>query len=229
MPWWTWGISSRSTPMAGFIDEVGGPMSKDEIIQRLLCSTGRIDNTRLRSGNLGADLWPRVLDAADKLFKAPVFIDESSYLTVTDVRAKCRRLQRKHGLDLVIVDYLQLMQGRSRENRQQEIAEISRGLKNLARELDVPIIAVSQLNRSLEARMDKRPQLGDLRELRSPQVARLVRVRGEPGRIGVAAALFQQLDAAGASLLMVSHETELGRYFDETIRLEDLIERREAA
>ncbi|MEX1281243.1 MAG: replicative DNA helicase [Acidimicrobiia bacterium] len=139
-------------------------MSKDEIIQRLLCSTGRIDNTRLRSGNLGADLWPRVLDAADKLFKAPVFIDESSYLTVTDVRAKCRRLQRKHGLDLVIVDYLQLMQGRSRENRQQEIAEISRGLKNLARELDVPIIAVSQLNRSLEARMDKRPQLGDLRE-----------------------------------------------------------------
>ena len=139
-------------------------MSKDEIIQRLICSVGRIDNGRLRAGRLGADLWPRVLDAADKLFKAPIFIDESSYLTVTDVRAKCRRLQRKEGLDLVIVDYLQLMQGRTRENRQQEIAEISRGLKNLARELDVPIIAVSQLNRGLEARMDKRPQLGDLRE-----------------------------------------------------------------
>ncbi len=139
-------------------------MSKEEIIQRLICSTGRIDNSKLRAGRLGADLWPRVLDAADKLFKAPIFVDESSFLTVTDVRAKSRRLQRKHGLDLVVVDYLQLMQGRSRENRQQEIAEISRGLKNLARELDVPIIAVSQLNRGLEARTDKRPQLGDLRE-----------------------------------------------------------------
>jgi replicative DNA helicase len=139
-------------------------MSQEEIIQRLICATGRIDNTLLRSGRLGQDQWPRVLEAAGKMYKAPIYIDDSSYLTVTDVRAKCRRLQRKHGLDLVIIDYLQLMQGRSRENRQQEIAEISRGLKNLARELNVPIIAISQLNRALEARQDKRPQLGDLRE-----------------------------------------------------------------
>lgn len=153
-------VAFAGDPVAVFSLE----MSKDEIIQRLICSTGRIDNTRLRSGRLGADMWPRVLDAADKLYKAPIFVDESSYLTVTDVRAKCRRLQRKHGLSLVLVDYLQLMQGRSKENRQQEIAEISRGLKNLAKELDVPIIAAAQLNRGLEARMDKRPQLGDLRE-----------------------------------------------------------------
>ena len=111
-------------------------MSQEEIIQRLICATGRIDNTLLRSGRLGQDQWPRVLEAAGKMYKAPIYVDDSSYLTVTDVRAKCRRLQRKHGLDLVIIDYLQLMQGRSRENRQQEIAEISRGLKNLARELE---------------------------------------------------------------------------------------------
>ena len=139
-------------------------MSQEEIIQRLICSTARIDNGLLRSGRLGAEQWPRVLEAAGKMDQAPLYIDDSSYLTVTDVRAKCRRLQRRHALDLVVIDYLQLMQGRSRENRQQEIAEISRGLKNLARELRVPIIALSQLNRALEARTDKRPQLGDLRE-----------------------------------------------------------------
>ncbi len=139
-------------------------MSQEEIIQRLICATARIDNGLLRSGRLGPEQWPRVLEAAGKMDQAPMFIDDSSYLTVTDVRAKCRRLQRRHGLDLVVIDYLQLMQGRTRENRQQEIAEISRGLKNLARELRVPIIALSQLNRALEARTDKRPQLGDLRE-----------------------------------------------------------------
>jgi replicative DNA helicase len=85
-------------------------------------------------------------------------------VTVTDIRAKCRRLKRLHGLEMVVVDYMQLMQGNSRENRQQEIAEISRALKNLARELELPIIAVSQLNRNLEQREDKRPRLGDLRE-----------------------------------------------------------------
>jgi len=119
---------------------------------------------KLRSGQLGPNLWPKVVDAASRIYKAPIFVDDSSVATVTDIRAKCRRLQRKHGLSLVVVDYLQLMQGTTRENRQQEISEISRGLKNLARELSVPIVAASQLNRSLEAREDKRPRLADLRE-----------------------------------------------------------------
>lgn len=139
-------------------------MSREEIVQRLLCSVGRVDSMKLRTGQLGPQLWQKVVHAASRMYEAPVFIDDSGQLTVTDIRAKARRLRRAHGLDLVIVDYLQLMQGSNRENRQQEIAEISRSLKNLARELDVPIIAVSQLNRSLESREDKRPRLGDLRE-----------------------------------------------------------------
>ena len=139
-------------------------MSREEIVQRLLCSIGRVDSMKLRTGQLGPQLWQKVVHAASRMYKAPIFIDDSGQLTVTDIRAKCRRLKRQHGLDLVIIDYLQLMTGSNRENRQQEIAEISRSLKNLARELDIPIVAVSQLNRSLEAREDKRPRLGDLRE-----------------------------------------------------------------
>ena len=139
-------------------------MSREEIVQRLLCSVGRVDSMKLRTGQLGPQLWQKVVHAASRMYKAPIFIDDSGQLTVTDIRAKCRRLKRQHGLDLVIIDYLQLMTGSNRENRQQEIAEISRSLKNLARELDIPIVAVSQLNRGLEAREDKRPRLGDLRE-----------------------------------------------------------------
>jgi replicative DNA helicase len=139
-------------------------MAKEEVVQRILCSVGRVDSGKLRSGQLGAQNWDRVVAAAGRMYKAPIFIDDSSVVTVTDIRAKCRRLQRARGLDLVVVDYLQLMQGSNRENRQQEIAEISRGLKNLASELRVPIIAVSQLNRSVEQREDRRPRLSDLRE-----------------------------------------------------------------
>ncbi len=138
-------------------------MSRDEIVQRLLCSIGRVDSMKLRTGQLGP-LWQKVVGAASRMYKAPLYVDDAANVTVTEIRAKCRRLKRQHGLELIVVDYLQLMQGNNRENRQQEIAEISRSLKNLARELDVPIIACSQLNRSLEARTDKRPQLGDLRE-----------------------------------------------------------------
>ncbi|HEX2367670.1 MAG TPA: replicative DNA helicase [Acidimicrobiia bacterium] len=138
-------------------------MSKEELVQRILCSVGRIDSMKLRSGQLGP-MWQRVVDAASRMYRAPIFIDDSPVVTVTEIRAKSRRLKRQHGLSLVVVDYLQLMQAATRENRQQEIAEISRNLKNLARELDVPIIAVSQLNRSLESREDKRPRLSDLRE-----------------------------------------------------------------
>ena len=139
-------------------------MSKEEIVQRMLCSVGRIDSKAARTGTDNERIWKAMTDAADKLFQAPMFVDDSSVVNVTDIRAKCRRVERVKGLDLVIVDYLQLMQGNHRENRQQEIAEISRGLKNLASELKVPIIAVSQLNRSAEQREDKRPRLSDLRE-----------------------------------------------------------------
>ncbi len=138
-------------------------MSKEEIVQRILSSVGKVDSMKLRSGQLGP-LWQRVVDAAGRMYKAPIYIDDSPVVTVTDIRAKCRRLKRKKGLSLIVVDYLQLMEAHGHENRQQEIAQISRNLKNLARELEVPIIAVSQLNRSLESREDKRPRLSDLRE-----------------------------------------------------------------
>jgi len=152
-------VALQQKPVALFSLE----MSKEEIVQRILASVGRVDSMKLRSGQLGP-LWQRVVDAASRMYQAPIYIDDSPIVTVTDIRAKCRRLKRKKGLALVIVDYLQLMQGTARENRQQEIAEISRSLKNLARELDVPVIGLSQLNRSLEAREDKRPRLSDLRE-----------------------------------------------------------------
>ncbi len=152
-------VASQGEPVAVFSLE----MSKEELVQRILSSVGKVDSMKLRSGQLGS-LWKRVVDAAGRMYKAPIFIDDSPVVTVTDIRAKCRRLRRKRGLSLVVVDYLQLMQASTRENRQQEISEITRNLKNLARELKVPIIAVSQLNRSLESREDKRPRLSDLRE-----------------------------------------------------------------
>ncbi len=138
-------------------------MSKEEIVQRILSSVGKVDSMKLRSGQLGP-LWQKVVDAAGKMYQAPIYIDDSPIVTITDIRAKCRRLKRKKGLSLVVVDYIQLMEASGRENRQQEIAQISRSLKNLARELEVPVIALSQLNRSLESREDKRPRLSDLRE-----------------------------------------------------------------
>lgn len=152
-------VAAQDEPVALFSLE----MSKEELVQRILSSVGKVDSMKLRSGQLGP-LWQRVVDAAGRMYQAPIFIDDSPVVTVTDIRAKCRRLKRKRGLSLVVVDYLQLMQASNRENRQQEISEITRNLKNLARELEVPIIAVSQLNRSLESREDKRPRLSDLRE-----------------------------------------------------------------
>lgn len=139
-------------------------MSREEVVSRMLCSQGRIDSQRLRTGRLTESDFSKLSSAANVLYKKPIFVDDSAGLTVTEIRAKCRRLKRRQGLGLVVVDYLQLMQGTAGENRQQEIAIISRSLKNLARELDVPVIGVSQLNRSLEQREDKRPRLGDLRE-----------------------------------------------------------------
>jgi len=154
-------VSENGKPVAFFTLE----MSREEVVQRLLSSMASVDSNKLRTGQLGPELWQKLARESSKLYEMPFFVDDSPDLTVTAIRAKCRRLKRKSDLGLVVVDYLQLMQGPSRsDNRQQEIAEISRSLKNLARELHVPVIAVSQLNRQLEQRENKRPRLGDLRE-----------------------------------------------------------------
>ena len=139
-------------------------MTKEELVQRVLFSEAKVTSGDARKGQLGPEKWSRVVEAASKVNNMPLYFDDASVITVTDIRAKSRRLKASKGLDLIVVDYLQLMQGLSGDNRQQEIAEISRNLKNLARELKVPILALSQLNRAAEAREDKRPRLGDLRE-----------------------------------------------------------------
>jgi len=140
-------------------------MSQEQLVQRLLCQIAHIDSQKLRTGQLNSDdEWTKLTDACDKLYQAPIYIDDTPGISVTEMRSKARRLKAEHGLDLIIVDYLQLMQGRSSESRQQEISEISRSLKALARELKVPLIALSQLSRSVESRQDKRPMLSDLRE-----------------------------------------------------------------
>lgn len=142
-------------------------MSKEQLMQRMMCSEGGIDATRLRTGQLDEGEWNKLVETADRLSRAPIFIDDTAGITVMDLRSKARRLKAEHGLDLIIIDYLQLMQGRASknsDNRQQEISEISRSLKALARELDVPVIALSQLSRSVESRQVKKPMLSDLRE-----------------------------------------------------------------
>ncbi|HWC13518.1 MAG TPA: replicative DNA helicase [Actinomycetota bacterium] len=140
-------------------------MSKDEVVKRFLASEARVDAQRINKGMLQEQDWTKLSAALGRLAEAPVFIDDSANINLMEMRAKCRRLKAKHGLGLVIVDYIQLMQSpRKSENRQQEVSEISRGLKLLARELQVPVIAASQLNRGVEMRSDKRPMLGDLRE-----------------------------------------------------------------
>ena len=139
-------------------------MTKEELVQRVLFSEAKVASGDARKGQLGPEKWSRVVEAASKVNTMPLYFDDASVSTVTDIRAKSRRLKASKSLDLIVVDYIQLMQGNSGDNRQQEIAEISRNLKGLARELKVPIIALSQLNRAAEAREDKRPRLGDLRE-----------------------------------------------------------------
>lgn len=140
-------------------------MSQEQLVQRLLCQIAHIDSQKLRTGQLNSDEeWMRLTDACDKLYESPIYIDDTPGISVAEMRSKARRLKSEHGLDLIIVDYLQLMQGRNAESRQQEISEISRSLKALARELKVPLIALSQLSRSVESRQDKRPMLSDLRE-----------------------------------------------------------------
>lgn len=140
-------------------------MSKEQLVQRMLTSEAKVDQQRARSGNLEEGDLARLSQAAGRLAKAPLYIDDSAMISIRQLRSKTRRLQAEKGLGLVIIDYLQLMQGSGRsENRQQEIAEISRSLKGLARELNIPVVALAQLSRSVEQRQDKRPQLSDLRE-----------------------------------------------------------------
>jgi replicative DNA helicase len=139
-------------------------MSKEQLVQRMLCSVSRVDASRLRTGNLVDTDWSKLTNGASMLSEAPIYIDDTPGITVLDLRAKARRLKAERNLGLVVVDYLQLMQGHNAESRQQEISEISRSLKALAKELNVPVIALSQLNRSLENRTDKRPIMADLRE-----------------------------------------------------------------
>jgi replicative DNA helicase len=141
-------------------------MSKSEVTQRLMCSEAKVESQRLRTGKLGADDWPRLTAACDKLAKAPIYVDDTGSITMMEIRSKSRRLKSKEpNLSLIIVDYLQLMtSGSTVENRVQEVSQISRSLKVLARDLGVPVLALSQLSRAVEQRHDKRPILSDLRE-----------------------------------------------------------------
>jgi replicative DNA helicase len=151
-----------STPVALFTLE----MSKAEVTQRLMCSEAKVESDRVRSGKLTQEDWPRLTAACDKLMKAPVYVDDTGSITMMELRSKARRLKaREPHLGLIVVDYLQLMtSGGTVENRVQEVSQISRNLKVLARDLDVPILALSQLSRAVEQRHDKRPILSDLRE-----------------------------------------------------------------
>ena len=140
-------------------------MSKEQLGMRMLCSISRVDSQRLRTGFLKEHDWPKLTRAVGMLSEAPIYIDDTAAISVLEMRAKARRLKTEHDIGLVVVDYLQLMRGRSNmQSREQEISEISRSLKAMAKELHLPVIALSQLNRSLESRPNKRPQLSDLRE-----------------------------------------------------------------
>lgn len=155
---------------ASVIDKIGVAifsleMSKEQLALRLLCSAGHVDSQRVRTGRLQDDDWPKLTRAVGMLEESPMWIDDTPAISVLEMRAKVRRLSAQFPLGMIIVDYLQLMRGRGKiENRTQEISEISRSLKAMAKELKVPVIALSQLNRSLESRPDKRPMMSDLRE-----------------------------------------------------------------
>ena len=140
-------------------------MPKEQIVNRIICSQSRVNTGKVRNGEINADDWEKIGEIVDKVASAPIYIDDTASVTVSQIRAKCRRLKQTRNLALVVIDYLQLMQSSGRtESRQQEISEISRSLKILSKELDIPVIALSQLSRASEGRSDKRPMLSDLRE-----------------------------------------------------------------
>ncbi len=139
-------------------------MSKEQLAYKLLCSEANVDMTKLRNGNLEDKDWENIAKASGPLAAAKIFIDDTAGTSVMDMRSKCRKLKMEHGIDLIVIDYLQLMSGSSPENRQQEVSEISRSIKALAKEMQCPVIALSQLSRAPEQRADHRPMLSDLRE-----------------------------------------------------------------
>lgn len=140
-------------------------MPKEQIVNRIICSQALVNSSKIRTGDITGEDWEKIGAIVDRVASAPMYIDDTATITVAEIRAKCRRLKQTKDLSLVVIDYLQLMQSSGRsDNRQQEIAEISRSLKILSKELDIPIIALSQLSRASESRSDKRPMLSDLRE-----------------------------------------------------------------
>lgn len=141
-------------------------MSKSQLVNRILCSEAMVDSNKIRTGKIEEDDWVKLATALGPLSEAPIYIDDTPGITVTEIRAKCRKLKLEKNIGLIVIDYLQLIQGTGKRNasREQEISEISRSLKILAKELDVPVIALSQLSRAAEQRADHRPMLSDLRE-----------------------------------------------------------------
>jgi replicative DNA helicase len=140
-------------------------MSKEQLVTRMIAMDSLVDSQKVQTGQLMEDDWDRVMDSAEKIAAAPLFIEDSSAITISELRSKCRKLKSKNKLGIVIIDYLQLMSTTKRvESRQQFISDMSRSLKMLARELDVPVIALSQLNRAVDSRPDHKPVLADLRE-----------------------------------------------------------------
>ena len=139
-------------------------MPKEQLAYKLLCSEANVDMLKLRTGNLDDKDWENIARATGPLSKAKIYIDDTAGVTVMEMRSKCRRLKMEYGIDLILIDYLQLMSGSSSENRQQEVSEISRSIKALAKEMECPVIALSQLSRAPEQRADHRPMLSDLRE-----------------------------------------------------------------
>lgn len=205
-------------------------MSAEQLVQRLLATETGVDSHRLRLGQINDNEWDRISRAFGRLSEANIFIDDSAAAGIMDIRSKARRLQAEHGVDLIIVDYLQLMSGRRSENRVQEISEISRGLKGLARELNIPVVALSQLSRAVETRSDHRPMLSDLRESGSiEQDADIVMFIYREEKYD------ETSDKKGIAEIMVSKHRNgpVGsinlRFFEQTARFADLELYRESA
>ena len=202
-------------------------MSKQQLGVRLLCSQARVDSSKVRTGYLAKSDWPKVHEAGSKLSDAKMFIDDSAALSVLDVRARARRLAAEQPLGLIIIDYLQLMHGRGgTESRQLEVSDISRGLKALAKEINVPIIALSQLSRAVESRTDKRPMLSDLRESGSIEqdadvgkfIYRDVVYNPETDDPGKTEILVRKQRNGPIGDIQLHFENQFTRFFDRTVR-----------